>query len=137
MQLSDLITHPSLRLAIRQWQIDNQEDVTVLGPEDPDRSVIVGYFDLPLKADFDESERTETSDSEPEDATGSNVERYLAERQRTNNGRQGRSSLTRSRTSQNRRRQERARAAANQRSAQAFLEGHRRRILSYLRSDNA
>ena len=133
MQLSDLITHPSLRIAIRQWQIDNQEDVTVLGPEDSERTVIVGSFDLPLKADFDESERTETSDSEQEDA-GSNLERYLAERQRNT-----RSTLTGRRTSQqqHRRWQERARSAANHRSAQAFLENHRRRILSYLRSEIA
>lgn len=128
MQLSDLITHPTLRLAIRQWQIDNQQDITVLGPESElERPVIVGYFDLPIKADLDETERTETSDSEIEEAR-----QHPAERQRT-----GRQSRTRARTSQHRRRQERARVAASRNAAEAFLESHRRRILSYIRSEYA
>ncbi|GKZ00513.1 hypothetical protein MPSEU_001003700 [Mayamaea pseudoterrestris] len=131
MHLSDLITHPTLRAAIRQWQIENQEDVTVLGPDvEP---LIVGYFDLPHKSDQDDTERTESSDSET-GAEALEMSRRIERRRRQR--RHARAVVAVGDDTQRERQQQRLNASANRRTAQTILDNHRRRILSYLRPNS-
>jgi hypothetical protein len=89
LHLNDIVTNHQLRSKIRQFQKDNNLDITIIMT--PERNDIFGYFTLPEK-DLDETERSDEDEEEiieyapPE--RGSLGNRFLRTfRSRTNSGR--------------------------------------------------
>eukprot|EP00977_Amphora_coffeiformis_P017440 scaffold5684_cov169-Amphora_coffeaeformis.AAC.15 len=64
LTLSGIITNHSLRAKIRQWQVDNEQDITLIAYDPADRMGLYGYFMIPKEEKVDETERSTDDEGE-------------------------------------------------------------------------
>ena len=64
LTLSGIITNHSLRAKIRQWQIENEQDITLIAHDPVERMGMYGYFMVPKDSKFDETERSTDDEGE-------------------------------------------------------------------------
>lgn len=64
LTLSGIITNHSLRAKIRQWQVDNEQDITLITYDPVDRMGLYGYFMIPKEEKVEETERSTDDEGE-------------------------------------------------------------------------
>lgn len=64
LSLSGIITNHSLRAQIRQWQVKNELDITLITHDPVERMGLYGYFMIPKAEKIDETERSTDDEGE-------------------------------------------------------------------------
>ena len=64
LSLSGIITNHSLRSQIRQWQVKNELDITLITHDPMERGAMFGYFMFPYKEAMDETEISTDDEAE-------------------------------------------------------------------------